>query len=698
MPSSTLSSIPFRRRDPGINIQAPSFNNIIFPKIYEEAWGSCDDKSSDDRSDFDRARIFLLRMTNMTPDPKIIVELRTIVAYPQNRTIQALATAIQHRIFGDSHGSFATTPLMQSVRFMLLKSRVPELILSNRTRSVVDFFFDPTLERNLNPAPTGDVSIYKYPAGRLKVAIIGGGPTALASAIALAEKGAGSVEVHIDQVVTLQDSVTRLLSKASFQALFADRPERVWPGSANIQIRKVEDRFLKRVQDPEFQSLIYLHCEGVTREDLANVGEFHVLLGADGAASWVRQSSYALGLAFDRPAGLPWSQPLNIFLTLGQTRYLLNAKEWHKMLLVDGQPVHFGRPGCFRNLDGSIPEGFEPSQVFAPSEDSGGPLWVSTSDGLKLFGFKEEDVINVLRIPIMLPPQDSINVKRPRALVAVAGDAVMTVHFWPGRGLNSGIKAGLSLGDELVHALNNGKFIGMPIDAMKAYNDFILKLQGREHDKRSIPILNQSSSPEMLSWLLQNANSVPDHVAIEWLIGAMTQLAERLQRRDDWSYAFLDNVEAQLQMAVSFPWPKPTREMASAEVLPIRSMKPEEKQKWLNNLWGILRDERNRDRSPSVARFEAPKGVKARPVSLMRPNSNGLDKGVGSASLRRSNATQSVRHSRNPSVPGKVPTRTRPPSPGGEVSLSRMLTVHQKPSTSVLGDALSLALFRVEDQ
>lgn len=773
------TAIPFRKRDPGVTAQTASFNDIVFPKIYEEAWGSSDPNSLDQRTDFDRARIFLMRIANMTPDPLIIQELRNIVSNPQNKTVQALATAIQHRIFGNSHGSFATTPLMQSVRFMLLKSRVPELILSDRTRSVVDFFFDPTLERNLNPPPTGEVSVYKYVPGRLKVAIIGGGPTALASAIAIAEKGAGSVEVHMyekrwvekqlpngetvvdypptarrrDQVVTLQDSVTSLLSKPSYQALFAGRPERVWPGSANIQIRKVEDRFLKRVQDPEFQGLVFLHCEGVTREDLAKVGDFHVLLGADGAASWVRQSffhgyenergrSYALGLAFDRPAGLPWSQSLNVFLTLGQTRYLLNAsdhdgrgylnmqlteEEWHKMLSVDGQPVHFGRPGCFRRPDGSIPEGFEPSQVFAPSEDRSSPLWTSISDGLKLFGFKDEEVINVVRIPIvvqavregvqLLPPQDSINVKRPHALVAVAGDAAMTVHFWPGRGLNSGIKAGLSLGDELVHALNSGKFIGMPISAMKEYNDFILKLQGREHDKRSIPILNQSGSPEMLGWLLQKANSVPDAVAIEWLIGAMTQIADRLQRRDDWSYDFVENVEPQIrivlrqlapltlkEMAVSFPWP--TREMAGAEVLPIRSMKAEEKQKWLNNLWGLLKDEKskdsraapppppNGDRPTSSARFEAPKGGKARPASLMPPSRDSLD----SSSLRRSNATQSVRHSRNLSVPGEGAPRARSPSPGpgAEVSLSRMLTVHKKPPSSVLGEALSLALFRVE--
>src|SRR5690606_33850183 len=122
---------------------------------------------------------------------------------------------------------------------------------------------------NLDLPPAGsDFVRYPYPAGRLRVCIIGGGPTGLASAITLAEKGRGRVVVHVwerrwvvtesgtidyppnarrrDQVVTLQDSVTSLLSPQTFEALFEGRPERVWPGSANIQIRKVEDRLLSR--------------------------------------------------------------------------------------------------------------------------------------------------------------------------------------------------------------------------------------------------------------------------------------------------------------------------------------------------------------------------------------------------------------------------------------------------------------------
>ncbi|KAJ4404458.1 hypothetical protein N0V85_004859 [Neurospora sp. IMI 360204] len=676
----------------------PAHDEIAFPVAYENAWGSRYE-SADGRTDLDRARIFITRFISMSSNPWVNAELRDVITNRELcRTVAHVAWAVMHRVFGNRHADFGVTPLVQAMRFILIKANIPaEVDVCEKARQVVDFFFDPTLHRNLEPLPCEELVVYKYPVGRLRVCIVGGGPTGLASAISLAEKGGGKIEVHVwerrwvrdertgevgypptarrrDQVVTLQDSVTDLLTPKSFQALFAGRPERVWPGSANIQIRKVEDRFLKRCQDHDLRGLIHLHAEGVTREELKNgkCGDFHVLLGTDGAASWVRRDyfrgyekergrSYALGLAFDRGSagGLPWSQPLNMFLTLGQTRYLLNASdhdgkgylnmqltedEWHKMVGIDGEPVHFGSPGCLRREDGSIPEGFTENRVFKPSEQRDSSLWKSIEDGLKLFGFKESEVINVVRIPIVvqavregvqqLPLEDSRFVRRPHALVAVAGDAAMTVHFWPGRGLNSGIKAGIAFGDELVHALNRGEFAGLPLSSMKHYNDFILKLQDREHDKRSIPILNQSGTPETLDWLLKQASSVPDNVAIDWLVGAMIQIADRLEQREDWYFKPEINVEAQIrivlrqmhsltlrEMAVSFPWP--TREMAGAEVLPCRSAKPEPpetskkaEQKWLQQLWGIISKEPSAERRPrlpgsasggSSGRFEAPR-------------------------------------------------------------------------------------------
>ena len=144
------------------------------------------------------------------------------------------------------------------------------------------------------------------------------------------------------------------------------------------------------------------------------------------------------------------------------------------------------------------------------------------------------------------------------------------------------------------------------ISAMDEYNDFILRLQAREHDRRSLPILYQSGAPETLGWLLGAAPKVPDVVAVEWLIRAMTQIASRLERRADWAFEPVANIEPQLrivlrqlssttlrQMAVSFPWL--TREMGGAEVLPVRSMRPEEKQRWLASLWGMLREDKKRE-------------------------------------------------------------------------------------------------------
>ncbi|KAF3804274.1 D-threonine aldolase [Colletotrichum gloeosporioides] len=518
----------------------------------------------------------------MNPDPVFSFELQAIATDQQYRNITALARAVQTRVFGNRHPSFAPSPLLQCVRFMLIKAKVPDFMYSDETKVVMDFFFDPTIFRNVEPPPV-DAVVYKYPTGRLKVAIVGGGPTALASAISLAEKGAGKIQVHVY--------------------------ERRWV----------------------------------------------VMTGLNGQTRYLLNASDFDGRGY-----------LNMQLT---------EEEWHKMLAMDGQPVTFGYPGCLRRPDGTIPPGFNDNQVFAPSENRGGSLWRSISDGLKLFGFKESEVINVVRIPIVvqavregiqyLPPSDSASINRPHALVAVAGDAAMTVHFWPGRGLNSGVKSGIALGDEIVHALNAGKFVGLPLTAMQQYNDFIMKLQDREHDKRSIPILNQSGTPETLGWLLSKANTVPDNVAIEWLVGAMSQIAERLEQRGDWAFQPVANVEPQLrivlrqldsetlrEMAVSFPWP--TREMGGAEVLPLRSMKPEEKQRWLQQLWGLLRDEApkkpaSRGDQGRASRFEAPRGAALLPPRATSPSPQFLTPDSGNptpnrseSTLRRSNASRAM--------------------------------------------------------
>ncbi|KAK1476428.1 hypothetical protein CABS01_15430 [Colletotrichum abscissum] len=623
-----MSSSKLDSRTPFPN-QSPEIDNIQFPRSWEAAWEAAG------QTNFERAQAFLFFYRG--DDASTNSELRSIAANPRHRDVVSLAASVQRIVFGNGHSTFNTTSLLQWMRFVLIKSQA---LTSTKTNAVRDFFFDPSVARNLPQLPQDPV-VYQYPAAPLKVMIIGGGPTGLASAIALAEKAGARVEVHLyegrwiqqpgssfvsyppgarrrDQVVTLQDTVTDLMSDRTRQAVFGGNPERVWPGSSNLQIRKLEDGLLRRAQDSQFRDLIFLHASQVRQDNLSEYGDFHLMLGADGAGSWLRSAyfpgqeeevgkSYALGLAFDRPRGLPFSQPINIFLTMGQTRYLLNASdfdgtgylnmqltetEWHQMVSVDGHPCTFGRPSCLKVND-CLPHGFEENQVFAPSQQPDSPLWKAILDGLELYGFKQCELKNIVRIPIVVrrinkaveqvPQCDSTALRRPHGLVALAGDAAMTVHFWPGRGANSGMKAGIAWADEVTRALFHGQFVGLQTSSLGMYHDFLQKLQEREHGGRSLPIVKQTGDPDMMAWLMRNARLIPHHVAMEWLVGQMRRDGVRIQRRADWAFEQVNNLEPQLreilekmdvvtiqEMAATFPWP--TREMAGAEVLPERSV------------------------------------------------------------------------------------------------------------------------------
>ncbi|KAK2036652.1 hypothetical protein LZ31DRAFT_561009 [Colletotrichum somersetense] len=626
---STATSTPDLNRRTSFPFSSTDVDPIYFPRSWETAWEAAG------QTNFERAQAFLFFYRS--DDVAINTELRIIASHHRYRDVASLAAAVEERVFGSRHWSFQTNALLQWMRFILIKSQA---LSSTRTKSVRDFFFDPSIARNLAQMPEDPVT-YQYPASPLKVVIVGGGPTGLASAVALAEKAGTKVEVHVyegrwaqqagssfvgypptarrrDQVVTLQDSVTDLMSDRTRQAVFGGCPERVWPGSSNLQIRKLEDGLLRRAQDSQFRDLIFLHAIQVKRENLADLGDFHLMLGADGAGSWLRGAyfqgqeeevgkSYALGVAFNRPRGLPFSQPINIFLTMGQTRYLLNASdfdgtgylnmqltetEWHQMVSVDGHPCTFGRPSCLK-VNGCLPEGFQENQVFAPSQEPNSPLWKAILDGLELYGFKQCEVINIVRIPIVvrrinkaierLPECDSSALRRPHGLVTLAGDAAMTVHFWPGRGANSGMKAGIAWADEVARALMHTQFVGLQTASLGLYHDFLQKLQEREHGGRSLPIVRQTGDPNMMAWLMRNARLIPQHVAMEWLVGQMRRDGVRIQKREDWAFEQVTNLEPQLrdilekmhpvtlqEMAATFPWP--TREMAGAEVLPERSV------------------------------------------------------------------------------------------------------------------------------
>ncbi|KAI1499236.1 hypothetical protein F5X99DRAFT_430846 [Biscogniauxia marginata] len=619
-------------------------DNILFPPSLEDDWMEAGSTAEE------KVWTLLLKLAGrgaLDSATSKQLERFLITGYP-GKKVSLLATEIKRGIFQNKHATFCTTPLLQLVRFILIKT-LRETPCKD-TKEIRDFYFDPTMCRNFWKPPEKPV-VYPYPVARLKVVIVGGGPTSLTAAITLAEKVGSKVEVHVyekrcrssdgalsfvshpsterrrGQVVTLQDDVTDLFSTTTRRALLQGHPERVWPNSSNIQISKVEDRLLHRAQDTEFKDIIYLHSEEMTSEGLSHCNDFHLLLGADGGGSWVRETyfrdddeqyatGFALGIGINCPDGLPRQQDLNIFLTLVQTRYLLNASniggrgylnmqltrsEWDQMRRVDGKYCDFTHPSCLR-VNGCLPQGFTDSQIFAPSLDPENPLWIAILDGLKLFGLRTQDVTDIVRIPVTvrgvktgvkLLPVTKSESKRPRCenkthrthgLVSLAGDAAMQVHFWPGRGMNSGIKSAVAWADEVVHLLRQKQLIGLQPESFKAYNDFLGRLRHREIDLRSMPIVLQTARGGNLNasnatGLVENNPLYSNGSVTSNLLQKMEVIPPRVKNRGGWVFPSRDRLfleffeilgqlspRTRTEMACSGPWPN----MPGEEVQPPR--------------------------------------------------------------------------------------------------------------------------------
>jgi 2-polyprenyl-6-methoxyphenol hydroxylase-like FAD-dependent oxidoreductase len=316
------------------------------------------------------------------------------------------------------------------------------------------------------------------PGRPLKVTVTGGGPVGLTFALLLESLVSGevSIAVHDDrwmeddgrivwqgekqqnarrhQVVTIQsrhylrlpqDVRDRVFQDGYYSEMWPEGPDSIRGcGPRNVRIAHFEDQLLALAN--EKPGRIQLVPRRFDPEDnRAGLVDRHALVICEGAHSSTRDyfakqfgsgdaSLYSLDghhlhdviLGLRVKSDLP--DPMVVLLTIAQNRFLLNTLDGDGFLNM-------------RLTDEESSKGF--------SLDA---LWTRLQGGLKLFGVNEENVgaMTTFRLSMVHRPRFTAQLYAPTQKTSATfgfllGDAANDIHFWPGRGLNSGIASAISL-------------------------------------------------------------------------------------------------------------------------------------------------------------------------------------------------------------------------------------------------------------
>jgi pSer/pThr/pTyr-binding forkhead associated (FHA) protein len=308
-------------------------------------------------------------------------------------------------------------------------------------------------------------------------------------------KGHDEGNVRRMQVVTIQSRQFLKLSQEMQDALFTPgNYTEMWPkgpdsiqdmGPRNIRIAYIEDRLLELANKKRQIELIPERFDAETSgEELARQ---HVLAISEGSRS--RAFNY-FAKKFGAPDpslyGLDGEQlsdmvlglrvksllpdPMAVLLTVAQNRFLLNSLSGEGFLnmrlteqeateAVGINPIKQTFSGCIQsepcllelNPRGEFFCGTHHT-LFLPALLRGSAFWSRVEEGLKLFGVPSENLTAVtgFQLNMVQRPRFSVRLfprtaKNPGTFGFLLGDAANAIHFWPGRGLNSGLASAISL-------------------------------------------------------------------------------------------------------------------------------------------------------------------------------------------------------------------------------------------------------------
>ena len=339
-----------------------------------------------------------------------------------------------------------------------------------------------------------------------------------------------------------------------------------------------------------------------------------MLVGADGSNSFVRTYcniqmiseglEYACGVAYDIPKQVepkdePLHQSVNCVLTVSQTRYLVNSSTSRRGYL---------NIRLIKNEYEELSKRLEELQVSKAKLDltdtdqcpESSPVWSMIRQGLTFFKIPTKYVFRVVPIQISVRhasivvrelrfevPSDNRSVdqydRRYRtALAFLAGDAAMNVHFWPGRGMNSGMKAAMALARNILRACtrNDSIRIQKPLRFLDFldYEGFMARLRAREQQGRSLRVLSDPIDKCIeQSYVYAHLNHCYERYTKK-LVAKMKETRDNLEKNPHWIHKSRPITDAELgaasnristasvaQLSLANPWP--TREMSGADVL-----------------------------------------------------------------------------------------------------------------------------------